>query len=84
MDFKNSFAWLKAVKKLIFDYDKFFGSGHVSIFFSDLMDRNMVQAENFLLKSKISFFTTVTPVLFFYNFWTQLLMAATLPILRMS
>ena len=29
------------MKKLIFDYNNFFGSGHFSIFFSDLMDRKM-------------------------------------------
>ena len=29
--FKNSFAWLTGMKKLIFDYSNFFGSGHFSI-----------------------------------------------------
>ena len=29
--FKNSFAWLMGIKKLIFDYSNFFGSGHFSI-----------------------------------------------------
>ena len=28
MDFKNSFAWLTGMKKLIFDYNNFIGSGH--------------------------------------------------------
>ena len=27
-DFKNSFAWLTSMKKLIFDKNNFFGSGH--------------------------------------------------------
>ena len=28
MDLKNSFAWLMGMKKLIFDFIDFFGSGH--------------------------------------------------------
>ena len=28
MDLKNSFAWLTGMKKRIFDFNEFFGSGH--------------------------------------------------------
>ena len=31
-DFKNSFTWLTCMKKLIFWYNDFFGSGHFSIY----------------------------------------------------
>ena len=31
MDFKNSFAWLTGMKKLIFYFNNFFGSGHFLI-----------------------------------------------------
>ena len=31
MDFKNSFAWLMSMKKLIFCFNNFFGSGHFLI-----------------------------------------------------
>ena len=31
MDFKNSLAWLMGMKKLIFDFNNFFGSGHFLI-----------------------------------------------------
>ena len=34
MDFKNSFAWLTDMKKLIFQYNNFFGSGHFLVYFS--------------------------------------------------
>ena len=30
---KNSFAWLMVMKKLIFDFNNFFGSSYISIFF---------------------------------------------------
>ena len=30
-NYKNSFAWLTSMKKLIFGYNKFFGSGHFLI-----------------------------------------------------
>ena len=45
MDFKNSFVWLTALKKLIFDCSNFFGSSHISIIFADRMDRKMVGAK---------------------------------------
>ena len=33
MDFKNSFPWLTGMKKQIFDYNNFFGSGYFLTFF---------------------------------------------------
>ena len=60
MNFRNSFARLMAVKKLIFDYNNFFCSGHLSIDEIWKKDRNIAIVK--LLFSKISFFTAINHV----------------------
>ena len=44
-DFKNSFAWLTGMKKLIFDYNNFFGSSYFLTCFSDLKDQKRAGAK---------------------------------------
>ena len=49
MDFKNSFAWLTGMKKLIFNYNNFFGSGYFLTCFSDLMDQKRAGAKKVVI-----------------------------------
>ena len=89
MDFKNFFAWLMGMKKLIFHYYNFFGSGWFLTFFPDLMDQKMAGAKK-VVKIKNQFFHARQPrkgifeihSLLCCNFMTsflELLMAATIP-----
>ena len=39
MDFKNPFEGLTGMKKLIFDFNNFFGTGYFLTCFSDLVDQ---------------------------------------------
>ena len=78
--------WLTGTKKLIFDYNNFFGSGYFLTYFSDLMDQKMAGAKKVVI-IKNKFFhsrqlcegNSFTPVLYFYNFWPELQMAAITP-----
>ena len=36
-DFQNFFAWLTGMKKMIFYFSDFFGSGHFLVIFLDIM-----------------------------------------------
>ena len=47
------------VKKLIFDYNNFFGSGHISIIFSDLIDQKMVWAKKVVMIKNQFFFMPI-------------------------
>ena len=58
MDFKNSFAWLTTIKKLIFRYFNFVVSGHFWSFFKDVLDQKLPEPKN-LIQQKISFFMPV-------------------------
>ena len=49
MDFKNFFAWLMGMKKLIFHYNNFFGPGWFLTIFSDLMDQKMAGAKKVVI-----------------------------------
>ena len=60
MDFKNSFPWLTGMKKLIFDYNNFFGSGYFLTFCSDLMDQKMAGV-NKIVMIKNQFFHARQP-----------------------
>ena len=60
MDIKSSFAWLTGMKKLIFDYSNFFGSGYFLTFFPDLMDQKMAGAKK-VVKMKNQFFHARQP-----------------------
>ena len=55
MDFINSSLWLMGMKKLIFYVMNFFGCGHFSIFFSDLMDGKMAGANKIVYIKNQSF-----------------------------
>ena len=88
-NFKNSFAWLMSVKKLIFYFNNFFGSWHFLIFFPDLMDQKMAGAKravkikksvfSHLSTKRRNFWNLFTLVLYFYSFWPELQMAAITP-----
>ena len=60
MDFKNYLAWLTGIKKLIFHFNNFFGSGHFLIIFSELMDRKMAGAKK-VVEMKNQFFYACQP-----------------------
>ena len=81
-DFKNFFAWLMGMKKLIFCFNNFFGSSHFLIHQIWTKGQKSAWAKKFVIK-KISFFMPVNyakeflksihssaaAVLYFYNFW---------------
>ena len=54
-EFKNSFAWLTGMKKMIFCYSYFFGSGHFLTLLSNLMDQKRAGAKK-VIKTKNQFF----------------------------
>ena len=55
MDFKNFFVWLMGLKKLIFQYFEFFGSGHFLVIFIDVMGQNNGQSKKSYLSKKSVF-----------------------------
>ena len=89
MDFKNSFAWLIYMKKLIFDYNNFFGSGYFLTYFfrSDGSKNGRSQKSCCNQKSVFScqsttqknFWNPITLVMYFHNFFPELIMAASIP-----
>ena len=89
MDFKNSFAWLIYMKKLIFDYNNFFGSGYfLTYFFRSDGSKNgrsqkscCNQKSVFLCQSTTqkNFWNPITLVMYFHNFFLELIMAASIP-----
>ena len=81
--FQGRCVWLMAVKKLIFDYNNFFGSGHISIFFSDHTNRKMEPKKVVIIEKsvfsrsstmKCNFWNLFTSM-YFYNFQPEFLMA---------
>ena len=89
MDFKNSFAWLIYMKKLIFDYNNFFGSGYFLTYFfrSDGSKNGRSQKSCCNQKSVFScqsttqknFWNPITLGMYFHNFFPELIMAASIP-----
>ena len=60
MDFKNYLAWLTGIKKLIFHFNNFFGSGHFSIHEFWKNDQKMAGAKK-VVKMKYQFFYACQP-----------------------
>ena len=89
MDFKNSFAWLISMKKLIFCFNKFFASGYFLTYFfrSDGSKNGRSQKSCCNQKSVFScksttqrnFWNPFTPVMYSCNFFPVLLMATSIP-----
>ena len=89
LDFKNSFAWLTGTKKLIFDYNNFFGSGHFLIhqIWKNRLKNSRSQKSCCNQKSVFScksttqrnFWNPFTPVMYSCNFFPVLLMATSIP-----
>ena len=89
MDFKISFAWLMGMKKLIFDFNNFFGSGHFLIHQIGKRGQKIAGAKK-VVKIKNQFFHARQPCkgIFeiqshwccnFMTFFPELLMAASIP-----
>ncbi len=89
MDFKNSFAWLTGMKKLIFYFNNFFGSGHFLIhqIWKNRLKNSRSQKSCCNQKSVFScqsttqknFWNPITLVMYFHNFFPELIMAASIP-----
>ncbi len=88
-DLQNYFAWLIDVKKLTFYCNNLFGFGHFSISFQDFMDQKNGRSQKscYYKKSVFScpsimlknFWNRFTIVLYLYDFWPELEMAAITP-----
>ena len=94
MDFKNYFAWLMGMKKLIFYRNNFLGSSYFFLLFSDLMDQKMARA-NKVVTIKNQFFHAHQPrkgifeihsqrCCNFVTFFPEILMAASIPGVEIS
>ena len=55
MDFKNSFPWLTGMKKQIFDYSNFFGSGYFLTFFQIWWIKKWPEPKKFVLIKNLFF-----------------------------
>ena len=71
-DFKNSFAWLTGMTKLIFGYKKVFGSGHFLIFFQISWIEKWLHPKKLLYLIKNQFFSrssTMRKIFKILSYW---------------
>ena len=89
MEFKNSFAWLTGIKKQFFYHIDFSDSGHFLVTFLRFHGSKNSRSKKIYLNKKSvlscpsttrrNFWNPCTLVLYFYNFWPELQMAASNP-----
>ena len=60
MDFKNFFVWLTGMKRLIFDNNNFYGSGHYMVNYKETTDQKMTGSKKVVI-IKNQFFNARQP-----------------------